>query len=443
MNIDFQPPKQSMTRRRRRWPVPLFGVLLALLVLVGLLLTREPVVSPTEARTAPQTELKAPAPPPPPEPTVIEDRVEPGATLTSLLGDYLSPAEILELSSKSREVFPLSRICAGQPYRLCVLEGDVRRFEYDIDSEEQLIIERKGDDFAIERAAIDYDIQVDHVRGTIESSLFEAVAAIGEQPELALALADIFAWDIDFILDIRTGDSFQALVEKRFRDGKPAGYGRILAAEFRNRGESFRAFWFQDGDNPPSYYDESGKSVRKAFLKAPLKFSRISSGFTMKRFHPIAKTWRAHPAIDYAAPVGTPIKAVGDGTISRKGYTRGNGNFVEIRHNSSYKTLYLHMSRFGKGIRKGGRVRQGQIIGYVGQTGLATGPHLCFRMYKNGKPVNPTRIKSPAMAPVSKKNRQAFFDLIQPLIARLEQPEDTPVLQALNTAPGDRANPGE
>ncbi|RME35251.1 MAG: peptidase M23 [Deltaproteobacteria bacterium] len=443
MTIDFQPPKQSTAgRRRRRWPLPLLGGLLAVLVIAGLLLTREPVVNPTEARTAPEAEIKAPASPPP-QPTVIEDTIAPGTTLTSLLGDYLSPADILELSRQSKKIFPLSRICAGQPYRLCVLDGEVRRFEYDIDGEEQLVIERKGDDFAVERVPIDYDIQVDHVRGTIESSLFEAVSDIGEQPELALALADIFAWDIDFILDIRTGDSFQALVEKRFRDGKPAGYGRVLAAEFRNRGKTFRAFWFQDGDNPPSYYDEKGNSVRKAFLKAPLKFSRISSGFTWKRFHPIRKTWRAHPAIDYAAPIGTPIKAVGDGIVSRKGYTRGNGNFVEIRHNSSYKTLYLHMSRFGKGIRKGVRVRQGQIIGYVGQTGLATGPHLCFRMYKNGKPVNPTKIKSPAMAPVSRKNREAFFTMIQPLIARLEQPKDGPVLQALNTVPGDRDIPGD
>lgn len=441
MNFDFQPPRQSMARRKGRWVLPVLALSCFLLLVLGFVLTRQPLVNPTEARTEPVTEIEAP-PPPKIERTVIADTIAPGETLTSLLGDYLSPREILQLSKKSEKVFPLSRICAGQPYRICLADGRLERFEYDIDRDEELIIVPRQDDFLVERKPIPYDVRVDHVQGTIRSSLFEAVSDIGEQPELALALADIFAWDIDFILDIRAGDSFQALVEKRFRDGKPAGYGRILAAEFTNRGRIYRAFLFQDGDKPPSYYDEQGHSVRKAFLKAPLKFSRISSGFTMRRFHPIRKTWRAHPAIDYAAPTGTPIKAVGDGVISRKGYTKGNGNFIEIRHNSSYKTLYLHMSRFARGIRKGRRVRQGQVIGYVGATGLATGPHLCFRMYRNGKPVNPTRIKSPPMAPVSKANRPLFLDMIQPWIARFEQPDKEPVIQARLEKSGDSRHDG-
>jgi len=232
-------------------------------------------------------------------------------------------------------------------------------------------------------------------------------------------LADIFAWDIDFILDIRQGDSFQALVEKRYREGQPAGYGRILAAEFTNQGTTFQAFLFQDGDRRADYYDASGQSLRKAFLKAPLAFSRISSGFTMHRFHPITKTWKAHPAIDYAAPPGTPIKSVGDGVIIKKGYTRGNGNYVKIRHNSTYETLYLHMKGFAKGIANGRRVAQGQTIGYVGSTGLATGPHLCFRMYKNGTPVNPSRVKAAAAQPVSKARRSEFSALAETLMARL------------------------
>jgi murein DD-endopeptidase MepM/ murein hydrolase activator NlpD len=236
-------------------------------------------------------------------------------------------------------------------------------------------------------------------------------------------LADIFAWDIDFILDIRQGDSFQALVEKRYREGQPAGYGRILAAEFTNQGATFQAFLYKDGDKHPDYYDAKGQSLRKAFLKAPLSFSRISSGFTMRRFHPITKTWKAHPAIDYAAPRGTPIKSVGDGVIIKKGYTRGNGNYVKIRHNGSYETIYLHMKGFAKNIAKGKRVAQGQRIGYVGSTGLATGPHLCFRMYKNGAPVNPQRVKAPSVKPIAKESMVAFKAQSKALLAQLiDQP---------------------
>jgi murein DD-endopeptidase MepM/ murein hydrolase activator NlpD len=209
------------------------------------------------------------------------------------------------------------------------------------------------------------------------------------------------------------------LVEKRYREGQPAGYGRILAAEFTNQGTTFQAFLYQDGDRRPDYYDAKGQSLRKAFLKAPLSFSRISSGFTMRRFHPITKTWKSHPAIDYAASRGTPIKSVGDGVIIKKGYTRGNGNYVKIRHNSSYETMYLHMKGFAKNISKGKRVVQGQRIGYVGSTGLATGPHLCFRMYKNGAPVNPHRVKAPATKPINKANREDFNLKVKSLMARL------------------------
>jgi murein DD-endopeptidase MepM/ murein hydrolase activator NlpD len=218
------------------------------------------------------------------------------------------------------------------------------------------------------------------------------------------------------------------LVEKRYREGQPAGYGRILAAEFTNRGETFQAFLYQDGDRRADYFDAEGQSLRKAFLKAPLSFSRISSGFTMRRFHPITKTWKSHPAIDYAAPPGTPIKSVGDGIITKKGYTRGNGNYIKIRHNSSYETLYLHMKGFARGIAQGKRVAQGQTIGYVGSTGLATGPHLCFRMRKNGAPVNPQRVKAPSVKPVSKENLADFKVKASNLAASLA--DQQPVIKA-------------
>ena len=212
----------------------------------------------------------------------------------------------------------------------------------------------------------------------------------------------------------------------------------MLAAQFTNQGNPFRAFLFQDGEQRPSYYDAEGKSVRKAFLKAPLSFSRISSGFSMKRFHPITKTWKSHPAIDYAAPVGTPIKSVGDGTIIAKGYTRANGNYVKIRHNGAYESIYLHMNGFARGMRNGLRVSQGQVIGYVGSTGLATGPHLCFRMRKNGAPINPARIKAPASAPVAAQNMPQFQALIAPHLASFQN-EDISTNSKMAAAPPETA----
>jgi murein DD-endopeptidase MepM/ murein hydrolase activator NlpD len=407
-----------MAIQRRKTPGLRIWLLLLLGILLLLPLFLRPTVSSTEANMAapenPQT-------PPVPEirKEIIQGTVAHGDTASALLGSFFSAAEIHELGQLCKPVFPLSKLSAGQTYRLCLSDDTFERFEYDIDSDEQLIISREADNFTIEKVPIPYTNETVRVRGTIESSLFEAVTNTGESDVLAMNLADIFAWDIDFILDIRQGDSFQALVEKRYREGQPAGYGRILAAEFTNQGTTFQAFLYQDGDRRADYYDASGQSLRKAFLKAPLSFSRISSGFTMRRFHPITKTWKAHPAIDYAAPPGTSIKSVGDGVIIKKGYTRGNGNFVKIRHNSSYETMYLHMKGFAKGISQGKRVSQGQTIGYVGSTGLATGPHLCFRMYKNGAPVNPGQVKAAAAKPVTKANMAEFNTVAGNLQAQL------------------------
>ena len=407
LNSDFHPPKSSSVTRRRSTPrLRLWlGLLLGALLIIPLFL--RPTVTSTEAN---MSEPAMPAPPPVPEirKETIKGTVVQGDTATAILGDYFSAGEIHELSRQCKPVFPLSRLSAGQAYRLCLSNDDFERFEYDIDHDEQLIISREAEEFSVQKVPIPYTTETVRVRGKIETSLFEAVTDSGESDVLAMNLADIFAWDIDFILDIRQGDSFQALVEKRYRDGQPAGYGRILAAEFTNQGKTFQAILYQDGDRRPDYFDAEGQSLRKAFLKAPLSFSRISSGFSMRRFHPITKTWKSHPAIDYAATPGTPIKSVGDGVIIKKGYNKGNGNYVKIRHNSSYETLYLHMKGFAKGIAQGKRVAQGQTIGYVGSTGLATGPHLCFRMYKNGAPVNPQHVKAPSAKPVSAENLADF-----------------------------------
>jgi murein DD-endopeptidase MepM/ murein hydrolase activator NlpD len=347
----------------------------------------------------------------------IAGTVRSGDTISSLLGGVLSPTDIQQLASEARRVFPLTGICAGNPYRLTAVDGAFQRFTCDIDADDQLVVVRKGDRFDVSREAIPYTVEIVSVRGTIESSLFEAVVKIGESEGLAMQLADIFAWDIDFFQDVQPGDSFEAVIEKRSREGKPAGNGRLLAARFTVGDQVSQAFYFKDGKQAPDYYDENGQSLRKAFLKAPLSFSRISSGFTMRRRHPITKRIKAHPAIDYAAPKGAPIHTIGDGTVIFSAYKRYNGKCVKVRHPNGWVTMYNHMSRFAKGMRSGKRVAQGQVIGYVGSTGLSTGPHLDFRMYKNGSPVNPLSVKSPPARPVSRANMAAFRVMVSDRVA--------------------------
>jgi len=423
VDIDFKPPRNAPERPRTRSRFPwVLALLLSIVTLCGLfyLVPSGPSLKAQASETG--QSLEASAPPPAPLVVTTPGAVSNGDTLTSLLGDWLTPQQLLEVEQISREVFPLAKIAAGRPYTITTRDGQLREFAYDINNDEQYLLHVGADGLNAERRDIPYVIETDLIEGTITSSLFEAVDEIGEGAELAIELAGIFAWDIDFIRDIREGDGFRVLVEKRYRDGQPAGYGHILAAEFSNQGELFQGVRYQDGDQPASYYDAEGRNLRKAFLRAPLSFTRISSGFTLKRFHPITKTWKAHPAIDYAAPRGTPIMSVGDGTIIKIGQTKYNGRYIKIRHNSSYETLYLHMNAFAKGMKKGKRLSQGQVIGYVGSTGLATGPHLCFRMYKNGSPVNPYRVKVPAAKSVSKQNLDSYLAMAGPLLSRLEKP---------------------
>lgn len=355
-----------------------------------------------------------------PKKEIVEKMIEPGETASHLFSSCLLVPEIYALDDACRKVFPLTRLRAGQPCRIHLTDGAFEKFVYEIDAQDQLEITRGDAGFEVKKIPIAYATEEEVVRAVIRLSLFGAVAEAGEAADLAVALAGIFAWDVDFIRDIREGDSFSVLVEKRLRDGKFATYGRILAAEFRNQGETYRAYLFTDEKGSPAYYNEEGKSLRKAFLKAPLAFSRISSGFTQRRFHPVLKTYRPHPAIDYAAPTGTPIHTVADGVVIQKAFNKYNGNYVRVRHNNSFETLYNHMSRFASGLRVGSRVSQGQTIGHVGATGLATGPHLDFRLYKNGTPINPLTIRAIASAPVSSKRFAEFQALVKSCNPRLE-----------------------
>lgn len=370
----------------------------------------------------------------PPQPAVFEDplpqtsietqretiscAVESGETITTLLGHYFTPAEILIIARKAKPVFPLHKLCAGHQYSIELENEEFISFKYDINTKEQLIIEKKDGEINVERKPILYDIEVESVGTQIESSLFDSIAAIGESSELALDIMNIFAWDIDFIRDIRGGDHFSAIVEKRYRNGKLEGYGNVLAARFSNQGNDYFAFYYANGAQT-GHYNEHGESLRKAFLKAPLSYTRISSGYTNRRYHPVLNEWRPHLAVDYAAPTGTPVKAIADGSVVRKSYDRNNGNMIRLRHPNSYESTYIHLSKFGRGIKKNSKVKQGDIIGYVGSTGLATGPHLDFRIFRNGTPINPLKLKSAPAQPIPAHARDEFYSLVAQMRQKL------------------------
>ena len=274
------------------------------------------------------------------------------------------------------------------------------------------------------------DRQIKQATGVIDSSLFLAAQQAGLSENVTMQLADIFGWDVDFALDIRQGDSFAVVYDEYYRYGKKVRDGDIIAAEFTNRGNTFKAVRYTDPEGFSEYFTPDGKSVRKAFLRTPVNFTHISSRFDLHRKHPILNRIRAHKGVDYAAPVGTPIKATGEGKVVFKGTNGGFGRMIKIQHGQTYTTVYAHMSRYAMHIHSGSHVRQGQIIGYVGMTGLATGPHLHYEFRVNGVHRNPLTVKLPDAAPINVKYKMDFFKQTQPLVAQLDLLQRTAV--ALN-----------
>ena len=256
-------------------------------------------------------------------------------------------------------------------------------------------------------------------QGIVVSSLWESATESGMDSELIVQLAEIFAWQIDFNRELRSNDRWRIVVEQEFVRGEPIGWGDILSAEYINEGELYQAVLFrQDGENI-GYFDAEGESLRKMFLKSPIKFGRITSGFNRRRFHPILKIRRPHLGVDYGARRGTPVMAVGDGKVTLASWRGGAGNTIKIRHNSIYRTAYKHLHKFAKGIRPGKRVKQGQIIGYVGSTGLSTGPHLHYEFYKYGKFVDPLKQKFPSAKPVAENLKMAFLEQSKSFFSQL------------------------
>lgn len=263
------------------------------------------------------------------------------------------------------------------------------------------------------------------VEGEIDSSLFLAAMASGIDDATAMRLADIFQWDIDFVLDIRRGDRFHMVLEELWLDGDKLGNGAILAAEFINQGDVYRAVRYADSDGYTSYYTPEGLAMRKTFLRAPLEFSRISSNFNPRRRHPIWKTVRPHRGIDYAAPSGTPVMAAGDGKVVTATANEASGNFIVVQHGETYQTKYLHLSRFARNMKVGRRVNQGEVIGYVGATGWATAPHLHYEFLVHGVHQNPRTVDLPKAIPIAASERPRFLAMTQDMIARLDELRDS------------------
>ncbi len=352
---------------------------------------------------------------------IVQGKIRKAETFYDLMvGQGMTPQEVLQITKAAKGVFNLRKIRAGHSYKVTLdAAGRPDEVHYAIDPVRTFVATRTPSGFETVVRKDPYEIYEQKVEGVITSTLFEAVQAIGEGPDLAVKLAEIFAWDIDFNFDIRRGDRFTLLFEEKWQGGQFREYGRILAAEFVNQGEVLQALFYESSGGKRGYYTPKGKSLQKQFLRSPLKFSRISSKFTYKRFHPVLKRYRPHLGVDYVAPRGTPIHAAGDGKVIFAGRKGGNGKFVKIRHNGTYMTGYLHLSRIAKGVRRGRTVRQGQVIGTVGSTGLATGPHLCYRFYKHGKFVNPLRVKFPSASPVPKKDMDAFREVQETLLPKL------------------------
>jgi len=345
--------------------------------------------------------VKISNPPPPLE--KIKKTIRWGMTLTDILAPYdFTPTEIYDMSQSVRSVYDLSKIKAGQEIRVCTNpQGEVVSLEYDIDEKDYLLIQKKQGAYTAEIKKIPYENRVSMIWGTIQDYLISAVDKENEGVQLALDLADLYAWDIDFYADVRKGDSFKIIFEKRYLDGKFVGYGNILAAEFTNQGKTFQAFRFTYPDTKESdHYDLEGNSLRKTFMKSPIRYDRITSRFSRNRLHPIRKVYRPHYGVDYAARVGTPVQATADGTVIFAGRKGASGRMVGIRHQNRYETQYLHLRTIVTGIKRGVKVREGQEIGTVGTSGESTGPHLDYRIKKDGKYINPLAFNPEPVSPL-------------------------------------------
>lgn len=358
--------------------------------------------------------------------------VQNGDTLSTVFAKVgLNATTLHEVLNSSKDAKQLTRLKVGQAFEFNLnANGQLESLRSKRSDLESIALEKSESGFSFKRELVKPEIQTAYSHGVINSSLFLSAKRAGLSHNLTMDLANVFGYDIDFAMDIREGDEFELIYEKKVVNDKQVGTGNILSARFTNRGKTYTAVRYTNKQGNSSYYTANGESMRKAFIRTPVDFARISSRFSNGRRHPILNKIRAHKGVDYAAPRGTPIKAAGDGRISLAGRHGGYGNAVIIQHGQRYRTLYAHMQGFAKGVRTGGNVKQGQIIGYIGTTGLSTGPHLHYEFQVNGVHVDPLSQKLPMADPIASSEKSRFMQLSKPLMAQMDKEKST--MLALN-----------
>ena len=341
---------------------------------------------------------------------VHRGELESGQTLGAVLYlNHIDHGRIDQIVRASKGIFDFRKAKAGKKFTVLCSNDSIEKaqyFIYEMSSIDYVVFDiRDTIDVFLGQKVV--EVKTREASGQIESSLWNSLVENKMSPALVMELSSIYAWTIDFFR-IQKGDYFKVVYEEKYIEGEFIGIGRVYAALFNHANEDFYAFYFEEEENYGDYFDDEGAALRKAFLRAPLNYSRISSSFSKRRKHPVTGRIKAHLGTDYAAPTGTPILSTANGTVTEARYKRNNGNYVKVRHNSTYSTQYLHMSKIKSGIRPGVYVKQGEVIGYVGSTGLATGPHVCYRFWKNGRQVDPYKQKLPPSKPVKKENLEAY-----------------------------------
>lgn len=353
---------------------------------------------------------------------IIEDKVKRNESLASILSGYNVPhLKIFELAQNAKDIFDVRKIAPNKKYTIICSPDSLptaKTLVYE-PSDLEYVVFHLGDSVKVDRIEKQVEVVDKEISGVIELSLAAAMDKLGASPALTNKFVDIFGWQVDF-QHLQKGDKFKLIYEDLVVEGKSVGIGEIKGIYFEHFKNPYYAVPFDQGEGK-DYFDEDGNSLRKALLKYPIEFTRISSRFTQNRFHPVQKRYKAHLGTDFAAPTGTKIRSVGDGIVQEATYRGGNGNFVKIRHNATYTTQYLHMSKIASGVRPGTRVKQGQVIGYVGSTGLATGPHLCYRFWLNGRQVDALKVDLPPSAPIKQDYKPQFDEAKMVIIERLDK----------------------
>lgn len=365
---------------------------------------------------------------------VLHGEVESGQTLSHLLDGYTSQVNINRIYSATKPTYNFGRMKVGDEWTIFAQRDSLglhlNHFVYEYSNRDMLFVSIVGDSIGVRSEQKEEKLVRRKVSAAIESSLWNCLVAQDIPGELAIKMEDIYGWSVDFF-SLHEGDTFTVVFDERYIDDKCVGVGTVWGSIFTHAGKDYYAIPFEQGGKL-SYWDENGKSMRKQFLKAPLKFTRISSKFNPNRLHPIYKVRRPHLGVDYAAPTGTPVYAIADGTVTAKYWDKkGGGNVLKLKHTNGYTSSYLHLSKYAKGINVGTRVSQGQTICYVGNTGASTGPHLDFRIYKNGKAIDPLKIPSNPVEPIKEANRERFEDIRERVLAELEG--DVAPEEAINT----------